>query len=57
MSVHQCPRCELRFRGKAEVVAHLVDDHGVEPESVELYAHPEVHVQRHVPNPAGSKTS
>lgn len=37
MSVHQCPRCELRFRGKWEVAAHLVDDHHVDPEEVERY--------------------
>ena len=55
MSVHQCPRCELRFVGKSEVIAHLVQDHGVEPESVELYRlvpHPEVAPRRHTPNPA-----
>jgi|GEM_PF-3677358 len=58
MSVHQCPRCELRFRGKPEVIAHLVDDHGVEPESVELnrlIAHSDVHPHRHVPNAAPSR--
>ena len=35
MAVHQCPRCELRFRGEAEVRWHLVDDHGLEPEALE----------------------
>ncbi|MDP9405412.1 MAG: hypothetical protein M3O86_02255 [Actinomycetota bacterium] len=33
--VRQCPRCELRFRDEAELRAHLVDDHGVDPESLE----------------------
>ncbi|MGH3665826.1 MAG: hypothetical protein ACRDU8_07030 [Egibacteraceae bacterium] len=37
MAVHQCPRCELRFRGQAEVRAHLVDDHKVDPEALEQH--------------------
>jgi hypothetical protein len=32
---HQCPRCELRFRGEADVKDHLVRDHGVDPEQLE----------------------
>lgn len=35
MMVHQCPRCELRFRDKAELAAHLVADHKIEPEALE----------------------
>lgn len=35
MPVHQCPKCELRYRGDNEVKQHLVDDHGVEPEQLE----------------------
>lgn len=35
MSVRQCPKCELRFVREAEVKAHLVDDHGVDPEALE----------------------
>lgn len=27
MSVHQCPRCELRFAAKWELQAHLDADH------------------------------
>lgn len=35
MSVHQCPRCELRFRNEAELNYHLTSDHRVDPQSVE----------------------
>ena len=55
MSVHQCPRCELRFLGRPEVVAHLVEDHNVAPEELELYRlvpHADIHPRRHAPNPA-----
>ena len=38
MAVHQCPRCELRFRDENEVKAHLVDDHDVEPQTLERRA-------------------
>jgi hypothetical protein len=32
---HQCPRCELRFRGRAEIRDHMIRDHGVEPEQLD----------------------
>jgi uncharacterized C2H2 Zn-finger protein len=35
MAVHQCPRCELKFRDKREVVQHLINDHHVPPETIE----------------------
>lgn len=34
MPVHQCPRCELRFRTSAEYNDHLMSEHGVDPEAV-----------------------
>jgi hypothetical protein len=37
MTVHQCPRCELRFRAMPEVVAHLIDDHHVEATTIERH--------------------
>ena len=30
MSVHTCPRCELRFERQVELEAHLRDDHGID---------------------------
>lgn len=32
MTVHTCPRCELRFERETEVVDHLANDHGLDPE-------------------------
>lgn len=37
MRIHQCYRCELRFRSEDEVRDHLVHDHGVDPEAVERH--------------------
>lgn len=34
MPVHQCPRCELRFRTSSEYNDHLMSEHGVDPEAV-----------------------
>jgi hypothetical protein len=34
MSVHQCPRCELRFRTQSEYNDHLTSEHGVDPQAV-----------------------
>lgn len=31
MAIHQCPRCELRFRTEAEYHDHLRMEHGVDP--------------------------
>ncbi|HSK90748.1 MAG TPA: hypothetical protein VK875_05500 [Euzebyales bacterium] len=31
MAIHQCPRCELRFRTEAEYHDHLQREHGVDP--------------------------
>lgn len=38
MSVHTCPKCELRFERESEVVDHLVTDHRADPDAVR--AHP-----------------
>jgi hypothetical protein len=35
MAVHQCPRCELRFRNETELNYHLTSEHMVDPQSVE----------------------
>lgn len=35
MAVHQCPRCELRFRNETELNFHMTSDHQVDPRSVE----------------------
>lgn len=35
MSVHQCSRCELRFRTESEYTDHLRMEHGVKPESLD----------------------
>jgi hypothetical protein len=37
MSVHQCPRCELRFRNETELNYHLTSEHQVDPQSVEPF--------------------
>ena len=34
MAIHQCPRCELRFRTSSEYNDHLMSEHGVDPETV-----------------------
>lgn len=34
MSVHQCPRCELRFRTESEYNDHLMTEHSVDPRAV-----------------------
>jgi hypothetical protein len=34
MSIHTCPRCELRFERESEVLEHLVTDHGLDPDAV-----------------------
>ncbi len=34
MAVSQCPRCELRFSTKGEVRDHLVQEHGVDPDTL-----------------------
>lgn len=35
MAVHQCPRCELRFRTQSEYHDHLRMEHGVDPQNLE----------------------
>ena len=60
MRVHQCPRCELRFREKSEVAAHLIDEHGVDPDAIEQHLSGRregIHVHRRAPNPAHDRTS
>jgi hypothetical protein len=52
MRVHQCPKCELRYRDEHEVKQHLVDDHGVDPEDLEQHPSgglPGVHPHRDAP--------
>lgn len=34
MAIHQCPRCELRFRTEAEYNDHLTSEHAVDPQAV-----------------------
>ncbi len=52
MTVHQCPRCELKFAREAEVKAHLVDDHDVDPEMLEEpLMPPQRHRRRATPPP------
>jgi len=34
MAVAQCPRCELRFASAGEVRDHLVQEHGVDPDTL-----------------------
>ena len=34
MAIHQCPRCELRFRTSSEYNDHLMSEHGVDPQTV-----------------------
>jgi hypothetical protein len=46
MRVHQCPKCELRYRDDHEVKQHLVDDHGVDPEELEHHLSGERHGTR-----------
>jgi hypothetical protein len=38
MTIHTCPRCELRFERENEVADHLVVDHRLDPDAVR--AHP-----------------
>ena len=52
MSIHHCPRCELRFAVAPEVRQHLVDDHRFEPEWLESHGpsvRAGVHAHRPVP--------
>lgn len=54
MTVHQCPRCDLRFPDLPEVQSHLVDDHGIDPGDLEPRlsgAGHHVPVHREVPDP------
>ncbi|HWB70610.1 MAG TPA: hypothetical protein VG452_00190 [Egibacteraceae bacterium] len=38
MRIHQCPRCELRFRDEPQLSDHLVLDHSLDPEVAEQLA-------------------
>lgn len=40
MSVHTCPKCELRFERESEVVDHLVRDHDADPDAVRRHPVP-----------------
>jgi hypothetical protein len=51
MRTHQCPKCELRFADHNEVKAHLIDDHGMDPERLDEPLHHE-HVGRRPPDPS-----
>ncbi len=37
MPIHQCPRCELRFRTETEYHDHLRTEHRVDPQDVDPY--------------------
>jgi hypothetical protein len=37
IDVHQCPRCELRFRNAAELRDHFSHDHRADPDTFERY--------------------
>ena len=37
IDVHQCPRCELRFRNSAELRDHFGHDHRADPDTFERY--------------------
>jgi hypothetical protein len=37
MAVHQCPRCELRFRSESEYNDHLRHEHNVDPVRLQPY--------------------
>jgi hypothetical protein len=54
VSVHQCPKCELRYRDINEVREHLIAEHGVEPETLERHLsglRTGVHERRRAPDP------
>lgn len=52
MTVHQCPKCDLRFGIMPELQAHLVEDHGLDPESVETHLGVGAQgVHREIPDP------
>jgi len=57
MSIHQCPKCELRFSLMPEVRTHLVEDHGVDPEMLEshLGVGSELVAHRDAPDPVRSQ--
>lgn len=46
MNVHQCPRCELRFRNETELRYHLTVDHAVDPQAVEQISYGAARQQR-----------
>jgi hypothetical protein len=38
--IHQCPRCELRFRSESELKEHLGHDHGASAQPLDRYWYP-----------------
>ena len=53
MSVHQCPKCELRFTWKTELDDHCQQDHPQFKHEYPVRKHPVVHQQP----PGGGSTS
>lgn len=52
MTVHCCPRCELRFEREIEVIDHLAVDHGLDAE----HFHSRPDPTRHGHAPEGAPT-
>lgn len=52
--IHQCTRCELRFHDRSEVRDHLVADHGLDPEQLDVHYRMPAGVRPHrdAPQPA-----
>jgi uncharacterized C2H2 Zn-finger protein len=46
MAVHQCPRCELRFRSESEYNDHLRYEHNVDPARLEPFQYRAAHEQK-----------
>lgn len=60
MRVHQCPKCDLRFRDEHEVKQHLIDDHHVDPEELDRHGvshQADVHPHRRAPQPRPGDSS
>jgi hypothetical protein len=56
MRVHQCPKCELRFPDENEIKQHLIDDHHVDPETLDPrggWSRTDIRPHRDTPSPSG----
>jgi len=54
MTVHTCPRCELRFERETEVVDHLANDHGLDPDHFHTRPDPTHHGHEPVDRPTAT---